>query len=51
MRRAETSRREQMLRGFRDGFAETRHDRLAQQAGIVVGVVVGVAVFSWLMLG
>jgi hypothetical protein len=45
------SRQDQLMRGFRDGFAETRYDRLAHKAGIVVGVFVGVAVFSWLMWG
>lgn len=45
------SRREQMLRGFRDGFAESANDRLAHRAGIVVGVIVGVAVFCWLVWG
>lgn len=51
MRRAKISGREQMLRGFRDGFAEMKHDRLAHRAGIVVGFIVGVAVVGWLMWG
>jgi|GEM_PF-4740807 len=45
------SRREQLMRGFRDGLAETKHDRLAHRAGIVVGLIVGVAVFGWLIWG
>lgn len=45
------SRREQMLRGFRDGFAESANGRLAHRAGIIVGVIVGVAVFCWLVWG
>ena len=40
------SRREQVLLGFRDGFAESANDRLAHRAGIVASVIVGVAVFS-----
>jgi hypothetical protein len=34
------SRRDQLMRGFRDGIAETKDDRLAHRAGIVVGLVV-----------
>lgn len=45
------SRREQMLRGFRDGFAESANDRPAHRAGTVVGVIVGVAMVCWLAWG
>ena len=44
-------RREQMLRGFRDGFAESANDRLAHRAGFVLGVIVGVAMVCWLVWG
>lgn len=45
------SRRDQIMRGFRDGFAESRHDRLAHRAGIAVGLIVGLAVVGWLVWG